>query len=143
MSMAAMTANASPGGCLRQPDRHEWDNSQGFVGISNKTYGTLTFGRVNALAAEVVSAYDPVRSNAFSFSGSFAGLGSTELARVNTGFVYRLEYQNFRAAGLAQVGNGCALGNGSMGEYQGQIGATFGGFSIDGVVSYAKDVVSL
>ena len=67
----------------------QWDNSQGFVGISNKTYGTLTFGRANALAAEVVSAYDPVRSNAFSFSGSFAGLGSTELARVNTGFVAR------------------------------------------------------
>ena len=121
----------------------QWDNSQGFVGVSNKTYGTVTFGRVNALAAEVISAYDPVRSNAFSFSGSFAGLGSTELARVNTGFVYRLEYQNFRVAGLAQVGNGYALGNGSMGEYQGQIGATFGGFSIDGVVSYAKDVVSL
>ncbi len=121
----------------------QWDNSQGFVGVSNKTYGTVTFGRVNALAAEVISAYDPVRSNAFSFSGSFAGLGSTELARVNTGFVYRLEYQNFRVAGLAQVGNGYALGNGSMGEYQGQVGATFGGFSIDGVVSYAKDVVSL
>ena len=47
-----------------------------------------------------------------------------------------------KLAGLAQVGNGYALGNGSMGEYQGQIGATFGGFSIDGVVSYAKDVVS-
>src|SRR5208337_1997073 len=121
----------------------QWDNSQGFVGISNKTYGTVTFGRVNALAAEVISAYDPVRANAFSFSGSFAGLGSTELTRVNAGVVYRLEYQNFRVAGLAQVGNGYALGNGSMGEYQGQIGATFGGFSIDGVVSTAKDAVAL
>ena len=98
--------------------------------------------KLERAGGEVVSAYDPVRSNAFSFSGSFAGLGSTELSRVNTGFVYRLEYQNFRVAGLAQVGNGYALGNGSMGEYQGQIGATFGGFSIDGVMSYAKDVVS-
>ena len=46
-------------------------------------------------------------------------------------------------AGLAQVGNGYALGNGSMGEYQAQVGATFGGFSIDGVVSTAKDAVAL
>jgi predicted porin len=125
----------------------QWDNSQGFVGISNKTYGTLTFGRVNALTTNVISAYDPVRSNAFSLlgfsTGAFAGFGNTQLARVNTGFVYRLEYQNFRVAGLAQVGNGYALGDGSMGEYQGQIGATFGGFSIDGVVSYAKDAVVL
>src|SRR5271157_2866007 len=124
----------------------QWDNSQGFLGISNKTYGTLTFGRVNALTTDVISAYDPVRSNAFSllgFSAAFAGFGNTQLARVNTAFVYRLEYQNFRVAGLAQVGNGYALGNGSMGEYQAQVGATFGGFSIDGVVSYAKDAVAL
>jgi predicted porin len=124
----------------------QWDNSQGFVGVSNRTYGTLTFGRVNALTTDVISAYDPVRSNAFSllgFSAAFAGFGNTQLARVNTGFIYRLQYQNFRVAGLAQVGDGYALGNGSMGEYQVQIGATFGGFSIDGVVSYAKDAVGL
>jgi predicted porin len=124
----------------------QWDNSQGFVGISNKLYGTLTFGRVNALSTDVISANDPIRSNAFSLlgsSGSFAGLGNTELKRVNTALVYRLEYQNFRAAGLAQVGDGYALGNGSMGQYQGQFGATFGGFSIDAVGSYAKDAVSL
>ena len=47
----------------------QWDNSQGFVGVSNKTYGTLTFGRVNALTTDVISAYDPVRSNAFSLLG--------------------------------------------------------------------------
>jgi predicted porin len=124
----------------------QWDNSQGFVGLSSKTYGTLTAGRLNALSLDVITAYDPVRSNAFSllgFSGAFGGLGTSQLARVNTGVVYRLEYGNFRVAGLAQVGNGYALGNASMGEYQGQIGATFGGFSIDGVVSYAKDAVAL
>jgi predicted porin len=124
----------------------QWDDSQGFVGVSSKTYGTLTAGRVNALSADVMTAYDPVRSSAFSligFNGAFAGLGTGGLTRVNTAVVYRLEYGNFRVAGLAQVGNGYALGNGSMGEYQGQVGATFGGFSIDGVASYAKDAVSL
>jgi hypothetical protein len=63
--------------------------------------------------------------------------------RVNTGLQYRLEYGNYRVAGLAQVGNGYALGNGSMGEYEAQIGATFGGFSADVVARYAKDAVSL
>jgi hypothetical protein len=46
-------------------------------------------------------------------------------------------------AGLAQFGNGYALGNSSMGEYQAQIGATFGGLSVDAVFSYAKDAVTL
>ena len=46
-------------------------------------------------------------------------------------------------AGLSQIGNGYALGNGSMGLYEAQIGATFGGFSTDAVVRYAKDAVSL
>jgi predicted porin len=124
----------------------QWDNSQGFIGISNKTYGTLIFGRMNGLATNVVTAYDPVQASAFSLfgtSGAFAGFGNTELGRINTAVAYRLIYQNFRVAGQAQVGNGYALGNGAMAEYQGQIGATFGGFSIDAVIGYAKDAVSL
>ena len=27
----------------------QWDNSQGYIGVSNKTWGTLTFGRTNSL----------------------------------------------------------------------------------------------
>jgi len=27
----------------------QWDNSQGFLGVSNPAYGTLTAGRVNSL----------------------------------------------------------------------------------------------
>ena len=46
-------------------------------------------------------------------------------------------------AGLAQLGNGYALGNGSMGAYEAQVGATFGGLSVDVVARYAKDAVSL
>src|SRR5271166_4633677 len=86
---------------------------RGFVGVSSKTYGTLTAGWVNALSSDVLTAYDPVRSAAFSligFNGAFPGLGTGELTRVNTGVIYRLEYGNFRVAGLAQVGNGYALG---------------------------------
>ncbi len=123
----------------------QWDNSQGYVGLSNPVYGTLTFGRTNSLSFDALSAYDPAASNAFSlvgFSNSFAGFGDTELVRPNTAFTYRLTYRNFRLAAQAQVGS-YALGNGANSEYQGQIGADFGLLSLDGVLAWAKDAVSL
>ncbi len=39
----------------------QWDNSQGFIGLSNPGYGTLTFGRTNTLGLDVLAAYDPRR----------------------------------------------------------------------------------
>jgi len=39
-----------------------WDNGQAFVGVSNPTYGTLTFGRTLLLSQSALGAYDPVAS---------------------------------------------------------------------------------
>ncbi len=111
----------------------QWDNSQGFIGVSNKTYGTLTVGRVNTLSLDAINSYDPMGgSYAFSplgFSGSFAGFGDTEAARAETAVKYRLDIPypsfygaNFRVAGLVQWG-GYDQGNGTNGLYQGQAGA--------------------
>jgi predicted porin len=123
----------------------QWDNSQGFIGFSNPVYGSITFGRTNSLAFDALSAYDPVTSIAFSplgFSNSFPGFGDTVTVRPNTAFTYRLTYENFRVAAQAQVG-GYGAGNGTNGMYQGQLGADFGPLSLDGIVSWAKDAVSL
>ena len=123
----------------------QWDNSQGYLGLSNPVYGTLTFGRTNSLALDVTSAYDPVASTAFStlgFSAAFAGFGTSPTARPNTAFTYRLTYQNFRAAVQAQIG-GYGVGNATNGMYQGQLGLDFGSLSADGVLSWAKDAVAL
>ena len=123
----------------------QWDNSQGFVGVSSPVYGRLTFGRTNSLSLGALSSYDPVASTAFSplgFSGSFAGFGHSQTIRPNTAFTYRLSVGNFRIAAQAQVG-GYAIGNASNGQYQGQIGADFGDFSFDGVVNWTRDAVSL
>ncbi len=123
-----------------------WDNSQGFVGLSSKIYGTLTFGRMSSLSHDTMGEYDPAgAAAAFSligFSGSFPGFGATETTNPNTAFAYRLSYLNFRAAALVQVG-GYGIGNASNGMYQGQLGADFGNLSLDGIVSFARDAVNL
>ena len=66
-----------------------------FIGLSNKTYGTLTVGRVNSLSLDAINSYDPMGgSYAFSllgFSGSYGGFGDTEALRANTAVKYRLE----------------------------------------------------
>ena len=138
------------------------DNSQGFIGLSNKTFGTITFGRVNTLSLDAINSYDPMGgSYAFSplgFSGSFAGFGDTEAARSNTALKYRLDVPypsfygaNFRVGGLFQW-LGYDQGNGTQAMYQGQVGGDFnlfggapyaGTLSLDFIGSWAKDAVNL
>src|SRR6202044_231984 len=140
----------------------QWDNSQAFIGLSNKTYGTLTVGRVNTLSLDAINSYDPMGgSYAFSplgFSGSYAGFGDTEAARANPAVKYRLEVPypsfygaNFRLGGLVQWG-GYDQGNGTNGLYQGQAGADFnlfqgnpygGVLSMDFIGSWAKDAANM
>ena len=43
----------------------QWDNSQGFLGVSHPVYGKVTFGRTNSLSQDALSSYDPVASTAF------------------------------------------------------------------------------
>ena len=124
----------------------QWDNSQGYIGLSNTTFGTLTYGRQNTLLLDAVNAYDPMGgSYAFSvigFSGTTAGGGNTENTRSNSAFKYRISYGPFRASALAQVG-GYAQGNGSTAAYQGGVGFDWMGFSFDGIYSYTADSVKL
>jgi predicted porin len=125
----------------------QWDNTRAYVGISNSSYGTLTFGRQYALSNDLIGAYDPMGgSYAFSLIGFSStlggGLGDTEVARLNTSVKYQVAYNNLRAAAIWQFG-GYSLGNGTDGAYQFDVGADYAGFSFDAVYSYAKDAVSL
>jgi predicted porin len=139
----------------------QWDNSQGFVGISNKTYGTLVGGRVNTLGLDGLITYDPMGSayafSPFGYSGSYAGFGDTELTRSNTALKYNwnssnlLSFMTLHAAGLAQIGS-YNQGNGSTEMWQGQIGADFpnlfagnvfaGTLSVDAIGAYAENAVN-
>jgi predicted porin len=125
-------------------------NNLGFAGVSNDTYGTLTFGRQNTLMADAVLSYDPlVSSLAFSalgFFGSWAGGGDTEDRKGTTAIKYRVSYANFRLAGFAQVG-GYEQGNAEKEAYQVDVGADFrfgpGVFSTDVIAGHSKDAVSV
>ena len=65
------------------------------------------------------------------FSSAYSGFGVSPTVRFNTALTYRLTYnQGFRFAAQAQVG-GYELGNASTGQYQFQLGADFGNFSLD------------
>jgi predicted porin len=121
-----------------------WDNGQGFVGISNPTYGTLTFGRTQLLSQSALGAYDPVASVAFSqigFTALYSTFGASPTSRINTALTYRLTYPNFRVAAQAQVG-GYNQENAATQQYQAQIGTDFRSFSFDAIAGYAINALT-
>lgn len=125
----------------------QWDNTRGFVGLSNDRFGTLTIGRQYSFTNDAVSKYDSMGgAYAFSLIGNsatyLAGTGDTELARYNTSLKYQLAYNNLRAGAVWQFG-GYGQGNGSNGAYQFDLGGDYAGFSVDAIYSYAKDAVAL
>ena len=126
-------------------------NSQGFVGVSSDTYGTLTVFRQNSLTLDGVLAYDPMGgSYAFSpigFSGVVAGGGDTQNAKYSTSAKYRVSIGDFRLAALWQFG-GYELNNGSRGAWEGQLGGDIhnlgpGVLSLDAIFDYNRDAVQL
>ncbi len=125
----------------------QWDNTRGYVGLSNRTYGALTVGRETSLSNDLVSNYDPMGgSYAFSVIGTsstyVSGVGDTEVSRYNTSLKYQVNVENFRAGAVWQFG-GYEQGNGSNGAYQFDVGGDYAGFSFDAIYSYAKDAVTL
>jgi predicted porin len=120
------------------------DNSQGFIGVSNPIYGTLTFGRTNSLSQSAIGAFDPVQSVAFSligFSALYAGFGVQSTTRINTALTYRLTYQGFRFAAQMQVG-GYDLGNAATNQYQLLVGTDIGKLSFDAIGGFARNAAT-
>jgi predicted porin len=124
-----------------------WDNSRGYVGLSNAAFGAVTVGRQNALSTDLVAQYDPLgASYAFSplgFSSTLvAGTGDTELSQYNMSIKYQLKYDHVRAGVLAQLGGYDERNNAENG-YQFDLGGDVGGLSLDALYAYAQDAVTL
>ena len=124
-------------------------NGQAYVGLSSPTYGTLTVGRNNSLTLDQILGYDPMGgSYAFSpigFSGTWAGAGSTEDARLDQSLKYTWNHGPVHAGVIYQVGNyGSSSGTSDWvhDDLQGDIGFNYQGFSVDGTVAKVRGMVS-
>jgi predicted porin len=107
-------------------------NGVSYVGVSSKTFGTLTFGRQNGLMLDMLSKYDPqLQAQAFSpiaLSGTSGGLGDTQSNRLDNSVKYVFAYGPAHFAYIHQFGS-----DGYVPESGNEvsIGADLGGFSID------------
>jgi predicted porin len=119
-------------------------NGAAYIGLSSPTFGTLTVGRQNALTLDGVIAYDPMgASNAFSligYSGTVAGMGDTEDARLDNSLKYLVNLGPVRAATLVQIPGNSNITNG--GAYEFDLGTDFEGLSVDAVYSQKYDAIS-
>ncbi|MBV8061226.1 MAG: porin [Alphaproteobacteria bacterium] len=115
-----------------------------YGGLSNKTFGTLTFGRQTTVLADDVVSYDPQGSSyAFSpieWSGTVQGGGYTEDARYDDSLKYSVAYGPVRFAGIYQfAGNTNTYGGDDA--YQGDIGVDYAGLSVDALLATKHDAV--
>jgi predicted porin len=119
-------------------------NVAAYAGLSSPIYGTLTYGRQNALSSDGVVNYDPMNnSGAFSligFQGATGGAGDTENRIFDNSFKYAVNLGAFRAAVETQIRSGAFSAPGNA--IEGQIGADYMGLSVDAIFSHVTDAVT-
>lgn len=79
-----------------------------FAGISNKDFGTLTFGRHTALFLDIIGGYDALQGSQLftplGYSGSYGGGGATENSRVDDSVKYKGTWNDFSLGLLHKFG---------------------------------------
>ena len=118
-------------------------NGQAYAGLSSQDFGTLTFGRQNTLLLDNILKYDPMGgSYAFSvigLSGTTAGMGDTEDARLDGSLKYLYAYDMLHVGAVYQPGKT----DSSPGEaWQVGGGIEYAGLSLDGIYGHKKDAIS-
>ena len=79
-----------------------------FAGITNKEFGTLTFGRHTALFLDIIGGYDALQGSQLftpiGYSGSYGGGGATENSRVDDSVKYKGTWNSFSLGLLHKFG---------------------------------------
>ena len=136
---AKQTSNGDTGRCGQS------FNSVAYAGVSNASYGTLTFGRQYSFQQENVRNYDPFAlSYAFSlfgYSGTASGSGSTQASAWDNSVKYVYQYGPLRAGAMFSNGGD---GTGMFGEGYGfNVGGSYQGFALDAVYNVEHGAVNL
>lgn len=114
-----------------------------YAGISSPTYGTLTFGRQNAVLLDNILKYDP-QNGAYAFSlvgysGAAGGSGDTQDARLDNSVKYLNQIGAFRVAAQFQSGYGTGSGGNAIEADVG--GDPYPGLSLDAAYGNKKDAI--
>ena len=119
-------------------------NGAAYAGLSSPIYGTLTYGRQNALSSDLVNNYDAISgSNAWSvltYQGASGGGGDTEDRIYDNSFEYRVNVGPVRFAVETQLRNGGNSGTGNA--FEGNIGFDYMGLSMDFIGGKIYDAVA-
>jgi predicted porin len=108
-------------------------NAAAWAGVTNGTYGTLTIGRQNTTAQDVIGGYDPLSSSPalslIGFTGTWAGGGNTTDSVWDNSIKYAYVYGPVHVAGMyTNGGDDTSVHHAS---WNANVGATYKGFSID------------
>ncbi|MCW2285818.1 putative porin [Rhodoblastus acidophilus] len=116
-------------------------NAAAFVGVSSTTFGKLTFGRQNALTADNMIKYDPMRTgngfSVFGYAGSYSAIGATEDRRWDMATKYQVSAGPARFAAMVKQGDYA----GANPAYQIGGGASYEGFSFDAYFGHYADAI--
>jgi predicted porin len=114
-------------------------NGEAWVGLDSKSWGTIHVGRNNAVAVDMIFAYDPIASYGFSlfaFNGIMGGQGSGETPRLDSSVKYMNTFGPFRT----EIMYGSSKTD-VKDIVQGTIGIVQPNFSIDLLAGHATDSV--
>lgn len=79
-----------------------------FVGVSNKDYGTLTFGRHTSFMLDIIGGYDALQGSQLftplGYSGTYGGGGATDNSRVDNSVKYKGKWDAFSVGYLHKFG---------------------------------------
>ncbi len=121
-------------------------NNMAYFGLSNPTFGTLTFGRHQTVLADAVIASDPqagsYAASVVGYSGAAGGAGNTEDFRLDNTIKYGVKYGPVRFGALYQFSGNTNPGKGDD-AYQADLGVDYMGFTLDATYAHKNDAVAV